>query len=268
MRLIDIVKKAEKLKGEDIQTLFLWAVDAEFTPFVFETRLGRDKLTVYFKPVSYRQVVRFYTIQELTKRAQIYPRLYLSIPYRNIYFDLLADGISQTLLNDQPVDTTFIRTHPKLEGVVGRLILIINGLDEAVGAEFQNQLNLLEEIAYAYFSDIAIAPAWAAPLLLSYQIFKEGGIWSKPVPVDEPYLLWRAWLAIARGEKRYYDAKFSSSSSGGSSTSISLPLGTLHGEEAAINKAASEVPVQIVSALKDAIDVDQLMEVLKEMGTE
>jgi hypothetical protein len=255
MRLTDILGEVEKLRGEDIHTLLLWAVDAEFTPLVLETRLGKDSLVIHFKPVSYRKVVRFYTAQELYSRSQIYARLYLQVPFREIFYDLLYDGISSIKLNDEPRSHDFIRNHPTLERTVTRIVTIVNGLDPAITPEFQRQLKLLEDIAYAYFAEIKVAPPWASILILSYQIFKEGGIWSKPTPIDEPYLLWQAWLSIARGEKRYYDAKYSSSSS---PSAISLP------SEISATTSTS-APVQAVSSLRDAIDVDGLMQVLKEL---
>jgi hypothetical protein len=255
MRLTDILGEVEKLRGEDIHTLLLWAVDAEFTPLVLETRLGKDNLVIHFKPVSYRKVVRFYTAQELYSRSQIYARLYLQVPFREIFYDLLYDGISSIKLNDELRSHDFIRNHPTLERTVTRIVTIVNGLDPAITPEFQRQLKLLEDIAYAYFAEVKVAPPWASILILSYQIFKEGGIWSKPTPIDEPYLLWQAWLSIARGEKRYYDTKYSSSSSA-SAISLSSEISAT---------TSTSAPVQAVSSLRDAIDVDGLMQVLKEL---
>jgi len=259
MRLTDILVEVEKLRGEDIHTLLLWAVDAEFTPLVLETRLGKDNLVIHFKPVSYRKVVRFYTAQELYNRSQIYARLYLHVPFKEIFYDLLYDGISSIRLNDELRSHDFIRNHQTLERTVTRIVTIVNGLDPAIAPEFQRQLKLLEDIAYAYFAEVKVAPPWASILILSYQIFKEGGVWSKPTPIDEPYLLWQAWLSIARGEKRYYDVKYSSSSS--STSAISIP------SEISTTTPAS-APVQAISSLRNAIDVDGLMQVLKELEAE
>jgi hypothetical protein len=153
----------------------------------------------------------------------------------------------------------FIRNHQTLERTVTRIVTIVNGLDPAIAPEFQRQLKLLEDIAYAYFAEVKVAPPWASILILSYQIFKEGGVWSKPSPIDEPYLLWQAWLSIARGEKRYYDLKYSSSSP--STSAISTP------SEISTTTPAS-APVQAISSLRDAIDVDGLMQVLKELEAE
>jgi len=258
MRLTDILKEAEKLKGEDIHTLFLWAVDAEFTPLILDTRLGKDNLEIHFKPVSYRKVMRFYIAQELNNRSQIYSRLYLQVPLRQIYYELLLDGISQVIVNDEVRSKDFVRNHPQLERVVFRIVSIVNGLDPAVSPEFQKQLKLLENISYAYFAEVSLAPEWAAPLILSYQIFREGGVWSKPVPVDEPYLLWQAWLAIARGEKKYYDVKFSSTST--TSAPAVMPPAVAPSSQGEI---PSHLPIQTLASLKDAIDVDGLMEVLR-----
>ena len=251
MRLTDIVKEAEKLKGEDIHTLFLWAVDAEFAPLVLETSLGVDNLVIQFKPVSYRKVVRYLAAQELSKRAHIYSRLYLQIPIKSLFYDLLFDGISLVMLNDIPQCHEFIRQYPTLESLVARTVFIINGIDPVVASEFERQLKLLEDISFAFFAEIAPAPSWAGVLILSYQLFKEGGVWSKPVPIDEPYLLWQAWLAVARGEKRYYDAKFSSSEVKGVKQISAQP---------------SDIPIGTISSLRDAIDLDGLMQALREIN--
>lgn len=267
MRLDDIVKYANELCSDDLEDIFLWAVDSDFSPFALRLDFNSDDFIIYLRPLSYRAVVRYQMSSLLYQRnSKFLQKFNIYVTWRNIYIQLISDGIQSVEHNGKPIVdiTSFLYAASRdFLNYLSKIILIINGLDDIVRPKVEEQLKKLEEISFAFFANILKGqniPSWAAPLVLSYQIFRERGTWSKPNPVDESYILWQAWLAIARGENRYYDSKNKELSLSRSYEEV-ITLPSASG--ASYPSTSQSIPPQVISSLRNAIDIDGLLDYLR-----
>jgi len=254
MRIDDIVKTIKDIREDEITDLLIWAVSADFCPFVFEW----EEIRIVFKPLSYRSVLYLQHLEAIRRSSIFSEYLPIKINYRDQFISLIANGIARIEYMAENVTDIegFIRKlHENMFFAVTKIILIINGLDETVSEVLHRQLKKLEDISYAFFSDLLKegAPSWASPLLMSFQVFRESGKWSAENPIDEPYLLWLAWLAIARGENRYYNEKTRTVSS--TPTALPLPQG---------EKESPIISASAVESLRQAFDLDDLVKILAE----
>lgn len=252
MRIDDIAKFVKEISKGEIEDILSWAIAKDFCPFCFEW----DEIRITFKPLSYRHVIFFQQMEYLRERSIACSYLPLRVRLREHFFSLIANGIGSIEYKEAPVSDIdlFIRKlHGNMLFVVTKLIFILNGLDPIVEKPLTAQLKQLEDIAYAFFANLLKnegVPVWASPFIISFQVFRECGKWSAPTPIDEPYLLWLAWLAIARGENRYYDEKQQAT------TSQTLPIGAVKEGERQLPSASA------IETLRQSFDVDELVRIL------
>lgn len=262
MRIDEIALRLKEIQKAEVEMLLLWAVDCEFSPFILEI----DTLRFVFKPISYRSVIRLHQIEHL-RRSTIYTEVFnLRLNFRQYLLETIGEGLSLVEYKGnvymQPVE--FLKRLPSNEVVaLSRLVFILNGLDEVVSKRIDDQLKLLEEISYAFYSNLLgkdkPLPSWASPLIMSFQVFRESGRWSASNPIDEPYLLWLAWLSIAKGENRYYEQKMQAAASQTASV-LEIP-GSVPSTE---GKNVSLPSPSTLESLKRSFDLDDLLKALSE----
>ncbi len=193
--------------------LLLFALGA---PIKLEITTGSVNLEIKLKPLRVRTVLSLWGKSFLKEP--------FSIDNAEVLRMVLEDGVAEFRVNGGRIDN-LTNLNPTLSALLLDIVMKANGLVEPTASRMAEELKKIEQDAYESLASSDYTPQ--SPFFpiaqMAYSAISSGGRFSTNHWIDEPYILMLAAMAVAKGERNYYDSLSKRTESIIETPSISLP---------------------------------------------